>query len=236
MNPKSEREPEPKRGASGAAHGGGASRRRGLALENAILDAAWDVLAEHGYPGFTYESVAARAGTSRPVLYRRWPRREDLLLATLTRSWRPIEVPDTGALRDDALGFLRNARAGRTHMITMMSVQLADYFRDTGTGFAELRDALLALTPNRAAPFETIVARAVARGELPDVPRPPRVVNLPFDLLRHDMLMTMRPVSDESITEIVDEAWLPLLGVSGARVGASARQDHLPDSSRCSGT
>lgn len=188
-----------------------ATRRRGPELEGAILDAAWDVLVEHGYHGFTYEAVAARAGTSRPVLYRRWPQRDDLLLATVTRFRRsqPVEVPDTGSLRDDAIGFLRNADAGLTPMIALISVQLMDYFRDTGTSFSELRDTLR--TPGEATPFETIVARAVERGELPDVPRSSRVVNLPFDLFRHDVLMTLRPLPDESILEVVDDLWLPLL-------------------------
>ncbi|MEU8325757.1 TetR/AcrR family transcriptional regulator [Nonomuraea sp. NPDC048881] len=189
---------------------GGASRRRGPALEEAILDAAWQVLVEHGYHGFTFEAVAARAGTSRPVLYRRWPRRDDLLLATLAKFWRLIDVPDTGSLREDAVGFLRNAGDDRAGMLTLMSVQLADYFREAGTSLTELRDTLL--PPGRATAFETIVGRAVERGELPDVPRSSRVVNLPLDLLRHDMLVTMRRVPEESIAEIVDEVWLPLLG------------------------
>ncbi|NUW42544.1 TetR/AcrR family transcriptional regulator [Nonomuraea rhodomycinica] len=200
----------------------GGARRRGPALEDALLDAAWDVLIEHGYQGFTYEAVAARAGTSRPVLYRRWPQRDDLLVATLTRFWRPIEVPDTGGLRDDAIGFLRAANAERAPTITLLNAQLADYFRDAGTSFGELRDTLL--RPARATAFETIVARAVGRGELPDVPRSPRVVNLPFDLLRHDLLTTMRAVPDESIVEIVDEVWLPLLGAPGDRPDGQAPQ------------
>ena len=186
------------------------SRRRGAELEDALLDAAWDVLVEHGYHGFTYEAVAARAGTSRPVLYRRWPQREDLLMATLTKAFRtkPIPVPDTGSLREDAITFLRNADAGRARMITLLSAQVMDYFRDAATSFSELRATL-----DAQGPFETIIARAVERGELPDVPRSTRLVNLPFDLLRHDIFMTMRAVPDESITEIVDEVWLPLLGV-----------------------
>lgn len=194
-----------------------ATRRRGPELEAAILDAAWEVLVEHGYQGFTYEAVAARAGTSRAVLYRRWPQRDDLLLATVARFWaaQPIAVPDTGSLRDDALGLLRNADAGRARMTTLISVHLMDYFRAAGTSFSELRETLR--PPGQATPFETIVARAVERGELPDVPRPARVVNLPFDLLRHDMLMTLRPVPDESIVEIVDEVWLPLLSARRAR-------------------
>lgn len=148
------------------------------------------------------------------MLYRRWPQREDLLLATLTKYWQLIAVPDTGSLRDDAIGFLRNADADRAGMITLMSVQLAGYFRETGTSLGELRETLL--PPGQATAFETIVARAVERGELPDVPRSSRVVNLPLDLLRHDMFMTMHAVPDESIVEIVDEVWLPLLGMPGS--------------------
>ena len=187
------------------------TRRRGAELEDAILDAAWEVLIGQGYPGFTYEAIAARAGTSRPVLYRRWPQRDDLLLATLTKFWwsQPIELPDTGALRDDAIGFLRNADSARAHVLTLISVQLMDYFRDTGSSLSELRDKVR--DPSRPNSLETIVARAVERGEVPDRPRPARVVSLPFDLLRHEMLMTMRPVPDEVITGIVDDIWLPLL-------------------------
>ena len=200
----------------------GASRRRGAELENAILDAAWDVLVEHGYAGFTYEAVAARAGTSRPVLYRRWSRREDLLLATLTKvlGAHPVAVPDTGNLRDDAIGLLHNISAGRARVITLISVQLMDYFRATDTSFTELRETLR--PPGQPAAFEMIVARAVERGELPAQPRSARVVNVPFELLRHDIIMTMRAVPEESIAEIVDEVWLPLLGLSGA---ASDRLD-----------
>jgi AcrR family transcriptional regulator len=43
-------------------------RRRGKALEDAVLDAAWSELADGGYASFTMEAVAARAHTSRPVL------------------------------------------------------------------------------------------------------------------------------------------------------------------------
>ena len=54
------------------------SRRRGTKLEDALLDAAWEELQEVGYTRLTMEAVAARAGTSKPVLYRRWPNRARL--------------------------------------------------------------------------------------------------------------------------------------------------------------
>ncbi|WP_433606205.1 TetR/AcrR family transcriptional regulator [Dactylosporangium sp. CA-139114] len=190
------------------------TRRRGTDLEDAILDAAWEVLNEHGYEGFTFEAIAARAGTSRPVLYRRWPQRDDLLLATLRKHWTaaPIEVPDTGSLRDDAVGVLTNADGSRSHWITIVSVLLVDYFRETGQSFSDLRAAMR--PPGLATPFERLVARAVERGDLPAAPRSPRVVNLPFDLLRHEMLMTLRPIPPEVIAEIIDDVWLPLLSAT----------------------
>jgi AcrR family transcriptional regulator len=57
-------------------------RRRGEDLERAILTAAWDQLVERGYGNFTIDAVADAAGTSRSVLYRRWPDRDALIAAT----------------------------------------------------------------------------------------------------------------------------------------------------------
>ncbi|WP_037353773.1 TetR/AcrR family transcriptional regulator [Amycolatopsis orientalis] len=188
------------------------TRRRGAALESALIDAAWEILVEQGYHGFTYEAIAARAGTSKPVLYRRWPRREDLLIATLTRHWRPLDLPDTGSLRQDALALLRTINAERDRTVVLLHLQLADYFRETGTSFNDLRSRIR--LADQPAPFATLVARAVERGELTEAPRSERVVNLPFDLVRHDMLMTMGAVPDASIVEIVDQVWLPLLGLN----------------------
>ncbi|MYR30225.1 MULTISPECIES: TetR/AcrR family transcriptional regulator [unclassified Streptomyces] len=200
----------------GPAGKGRATRRRGAELESAILDAAWEVLLAHGYGGFTYEAIAARAGTSRPVLYRRWAQREDMLLATLVRHLRRIEIPDTGSLRGDVLAFLREVNEDRAATAALMLVQLADYFRDTGTNFLQLRAAL---SPPAPGPGEVLVARAVARGELPDIPRPARVLDLPLELMRHDLLMELSALPDERIVEIVDVVWLPLLGVTGERAG-----------------
>lgn len=201
MNPQPDDEPAP------------ATRRRGAALEAAILDAAWEVLVEQGYHAFTYEAVAARAGTSRPVLYRRWATRDAMARAALTRYWRqrPLVVPDTGSLREDAITMLRGVVAGRFDLMMLVAVRLIDYFRESGTSFDDLREGFRA--PGEPTVFDRIVTQAVARGDLPDVPRAQRVIDLPFHLLREEMLMTMKPASDEVIEEIVDDVWLPLLGV-----------------------
>lgn len=127
-------------------------------MEDALLDAAWQVLTEQGYLGFTYEALAARPGTSRPVLCRRWPQREDLLRATVTRFWRstPIPLPDLGNLRGDAIEFSRNAKIGRVRMMTLLGVQIMEFCREDGSSFADLRNAVY-LSGNTP-PFEAMLA------------------------------------------------------------------------------
>jgi AcrR family transcriptional regulator len=76
-------------------------RRRGPALEAALLDAAWEELSKRGYKAFTIDAVADRAGTSRPVLYRRWATEQDLVRAAIAHGARGerLPTPDTGTLR-----------------------------------------------------------------------------------------------------------------------------------------
>lgn len=185
------------------------TRRRGANLREALLEAAWAVLVEKGYSGFTYDAIATRAQTSRAVLYRRWPQRHLLLEATLRRFWTPIHIPDTGNLRDDGIALLRAINDTRGEMITVFTQQLADYYRETGSTPEQLRHIIG--VSNREGSFETLITRAVDRGELTAAPKTTRIVNLPLELLRQDMMMRSGPDPDYAITEIIDQIWLPLL-------------------------
>src|SRR4051794_20026628 len=92
----------------------GRRRRRGAMLEDAIVDAAWDELRAVGYANLTMEGVAARAKTSRAVLYRRWRGRPELVLAA-KRAHAPLLsglTPDTGSLREDVLVLMRRMSQG----------------------------------------------------------------------------------------------------------------------------
>jgi AcrR family transcriptional regulator len=113
---------------------GPATRRRGSKLEAAILQAAWDELTEDGYAAFTMERVAVRAKTSRAVLYRRWPNRPELVVAALAHHAQlaPMDVPDTGTLRDDLLALLRRMSEGVGEAAGVLSFFIAEYSRETG--------------------------------------------------------------------------------------------------------
>ncbi|WP_420831471.1 TetR/AcrR family transcriptional regulator [Paenibacillus sacheonensis] len=46
------------------------TRKRGKELENAILEAAFEIFQTSGYPEMTFQNIAKKAKTSRTVLYR----------------------------------------------------------------------------------------------------------------------------------------------------------------------
>ena len=83
-------------------------RRRGDELDAAIRSAVLGLLVSDGPAGVTMEAVAAAAGTSKPVLYRRWPDRAALLRDTLLKmATSAIPHEDTGSYREDMLTILR---------------------------------------------------------------------------------------------------------------------------------
>lgn len=188
------------------------TRRRGRQLEDALLEAAWNELVAVGYGAFTIEAVAERAKTSRPVLYRRWPNRADLAIAAVRHhGWtEPVATPDTGSVRDDLVTLLRDASERRFDMAAMFSVLMGQFFTETGRSPAEVRAELLG---DRQGPWklDEILRRGVERGEIDPAKLTPRIADLPADLLRHELLMTLRPVPDATIHEIVDDIFMPLV-------------------------
>ena len=184
-------------------------RRRGEELEAALLEAAWDELVAVGFARLTMESVAARARTGVAVLYRRWPRKDDLVVAAMGHygATHPVDIPDTGSLRGDMLAFLANISDGRVGFTAIVSSVFAGLLADSGLTPAEIRNQILADRPLWS---DELFRRAHERGEI-DLDRlPPAVLTMPFDLVRHDILMTMKPIPPERITAIVDDLFLPL--------------------------
>ncbi len=187
------------------------TRRRGSSLQAALLQAAWEELTETGYASFTMEGVAARAKTSRAVLYRRWPNRPQLVVAALGEHMRsnPFEPPDTGSLRDDLLALLRHLSESVGQVTGVLSFLLANSFTEAGVPLAVLRERALAEVS--VSGTAQIIDRAIARGEIDPARLSPRIRSLPVDLVRHDVIMTQQPVPDATLVEIVDRIFLPLV-------------------------
>lgn len=68
--------------------------------------------------------------------------------------------------------------------------------------------------------MQPILGRAIERGEIAAARLTPRVISLPTDLARHEILMTFEPLSDEAIKEIVDEVFMPLVSSMDRRASS----------------
>jgi AcrR family transcriptional regulator len=187
-------------------------RRHGKELESALLTAGWDELVEVGYARLTMESVAVRARTSEPVLYRRWANKDQLVIAALQhhRNANPIALPDTGALRSDLLAHLTTvSEALAGYFAVAAAAAFSGLLADTGLTPAQARDQIM--DAESLPRVRVIYQRAHDRGEI-DLERiPPAVLAMPFDLVRHDMLMELKPLPAARIRSIVDEIFLPLV-------------------------
>ncbi|MFF4257405.1 TetR/AcrR family transcriptional regulator [Streptomyces sp. NPDC001663] len=180
------------------------TRRRGAALEADLLDAAWEELKAVGYAKLTMEGVAARARTGKQVLYRRWGNRAQMVVAALRRRQggsMADRVPDTGSLREDVLAVLR-----------MMAERQRDIGQDVVHG------VLAEIGEQRAEVFEimrdvmtTLLERAADRGEIPTADISPRIMTLPTDLVRNEIVMRSEPLTEATLVEIVDDVFLPLV-------------------------
>ncbi|MFT4005512.1 MAG: helix-turn-helix domain-containing protein [Lacrimispora sp.] len=66
------------------------SRRRGAALDNAILDQAWLLLQQMGYGRLTMDYVAHAAKTNKNAIYRRWSQKCYLVMTAEADKYRPL--------------------------------------------------------------------------------------------------------------------------------------------------
>jgi AcrR family transcriptional regulator len=191
-------------------------RRRGEELEAALLEAAWQELVEAGFARLTMESVAARAKTGVAVLYRRWPNKDDLVLAAIRHygTTHPVDIADTGSLRGDMIELLSNFSSTRVSFAAIVSATFSGLLRSSGLTPAEAREKILG---DRPLSSDQIFTRAHERGEIELNRIPPAVLTMPFDLMRHDMLMTYQPIPPERILAIVDDLFMPLVTINRPR-------------------
>lgn len=188
-------------------------RRRGEELERAILDATWEEFGEVGFAKLTIEGVARRAGTSKPVIYRRWPSMLELMVDCATSRMPTVgSIPETGTLRDDTIAVLK---ALRERMVMIGPAAMHGMLSLVSLDPEALRVLVTRFISHVLTLMDTVVERAAARGELDPSRLSERLRRLPIDLARNEFLITGR-VEDEAIDAIVDEVFLPALQGSGA--------------------
>ena len=81
-------------------------RPRSEQAEQAIIEATLELFAEQGFEGVCVEAVAARARVGKATIYRRWPNKEELLLAAFGSLKSPFPEPKGVSVRDDLLAMV----------------------------------------------------------------------------------------------------------------------------------
>ncbi|AGP59591.1 TetR/AcrR family transcriptional regulator [Streptomyces rapamycinicus] len=107
------------------------ARRRDERIDRAVLAAVSELVREVGYSALTMEAVAARAGTTKPAIRRRWKSRQHLVIAAMAHDRVGVVEIDTGCLHCDIVGHLEALRVGMadpalSRVIPALLADLAD--------------------------------------------------------------------------------------------------------------
>lgn len=184
--------------------------------ENALLDAALDVLSEVGYDRLTVTAVHQRAHASAKTVYRRWSGKEELMTAALQRAVArsdrdPADIRDTGSLRGDLVAHLHASGRDSTPHLARGLLAAAGVSGELG------RVALDLLRSQEARMAKVILARAIERGEIgPDVD-PILLADVTRGMtMQHLLVGPGETRVDEDFVEIlVDRVLLPVIRAGG---------------------
>ncbi|MBB5808071.1 AcrR family transcriptional regulator [Saccharothrix ecbatanensis] len=194
---------------SGAARTPQRGRPRDASRDDALRQAALEVMAEVGYRALTMDAVAARARAGKATIYRRWESKLDLVIDTCTQlAQRNLAEPDTGSLAGDLREFLSAFAAflsgpiGKAAQALVGELphepELATAFRDTF--LIAQRDVL-----------RRILDRADERGELrANAPRG-MAVEIAGAALIYRLMLTGDPLDLPFVDRVVDQVLLPLV-------------------------
>lgn len=191
----------------------GRGRPKSAQLDEAIVEAACAILAEQGYSGFSFDAVAKVSGTTRPAIYRRWTRREDLLLAALDHvmhvhpapgeelpSMEQLQAMDNPTL----LSMLRHLTANLVRILSdrranavAISVSAAAY------GDGEVRQSVQAHHYDRRKPLEDIMRLAQERGLLRGDVSLDNMIHILVGAVQYRSTLLQEPITEAYANEIL---------------------------------
>jgi AcrR family transcriptional regulator len=165
---------------------------RSAAVLSAALDAAGRILIEEGYEALGHRRVAAEADIADTTVYRRWPTKPQLVLATVEHlTTSAVVVPDLGSFEKDLAEFAQRliAYLGRPEIARMVRALVAASSDEPA--FLAARAAFWRL---RFGGSTRLVERAMARGELASGADPHEVIETLAAPIYFRLLLTGDPL------------------------------------------
>lgn len=181
---------------------------RAARVRSDVLRCAAELLTEVGYDKLTVEDVASRAGVHKTTIYRRWPTKPDLVAAAASaNSAEAVPIPDTGSLLEDLRLLARQVAAnigseggGRRSRSIAAASAISE----------ELNQTMQDFWAERLAASETIVERAIERGELAESVDANLIIETVIGPLWIRLLLTGEPITND----VAD--WVAELVTAGA--------------------
>jgi AcrR family transcriptional regulator len=142
----------------------GRGRPRDPETDDRITAAAAELMLLRGYDRTTVDDVAARAGVGKATVYRRWPSKEDLVVAAMETLYSAeMPEPDTGSIERDLAASYRS-------VLTFVNTPEGEAFLRTSIA-ESVRDGRVAAlyrasSERREGYSRTTFERAIARGEV----------------------------------------------------------------------
>lgn len=139
-------------------------RPRSVTSEHAILTATLELLAERGFDGTSTDAVARKAGASKATIYRRWPSKNDLVLAAIGTLASDVPDPNTGTLEDDLRALVHGLIAVFSDgLVVRLIPTIVEQMARKPNLAAAMREGFI--QPRRAA-ARNVLMRARQRGEI----------------------------------------------------------------------
>jgi AcrR family transcriptional regulator len=169
------------------------------------------LIAEVGYDRVTVDALAARAGVSKPTIYRRWPGGKPEIVADAIRAKRAdgAALPDTGSLRGDLLAMLGAIR-GTVDEDTHVAGGLISQLRSSPELAELFREEVIADERRR---YDVLLGRAAGRGEIV-LPVTPLFADIAGSVIFTRCLIADEPLDEPFLLELVDHVLLPILNVT----------------------
>lgn len=173
---------------------------RGEAARRRIIESTCKLILDEGLDGFSIEAVAAASGAARSTVYRHWPEPRDLLVEVLRAMGQDLPAPDTGSLKSDLTEFASILRPifddPRTRRLILDVTRAA-------ADDSELEMVRQQLRRDRQLPVQTIIQRAIARGEIdPEIDMEVAIHLVEGPWLSATVFQN-RPLTDEAIEAMI---------------------------------
>lgn len=192
----------------------GKTRRRGAELEMAIYQAVRDIIEQEGITGLTLPKVALAAGTSKPVIYRRWKTPFELAIAAVQDQIRRENkgsmdqyVLTGNSVREDLLQLMQRFLIS---IDTFGNSYLQSLFTEISRHENEaLRKMIEQSAQIDIRAIDGLLQRATDRGERVRIDLADDLKLLPFEWVRYNIFI-QKDVTEERLIMLVDDILLPI--------------------------